>query len=268
MLRALDQLIELAPNHTDAYLNRGWIFERRFVYELALENYETAVAAAPRSFEARLRKAQVLLTMGRSAEALPIFEELRRERPTRPHVLLGLFQALLKLARTDEARSVDEDLARHAPKEVQILNERGRFYLSLGEADKAEAVLRTALVESPFDYHVHFTLHQALRHQNKLKEAEEVKAKVDTLAFDLNALHELTERLNAKPFDADLRCAIAQVFLRAGETREGLTWLKTVLRIAPRHGPTHRTLAEYYETNRQPALAEQHRKLAALAPSS
>jgi Tfp pilus assembly protein PilF len=74
---------------------------------------------------------------------------------------------------------------------------------------------------------------------------------------------ELTEKLQKARHDPDIRSAIGRIFLRSGEEREGLAWLKTVLRLHPRHAPTHQALADYYEKRRQLALAEHHRSLAA-----
>ena len=262
MQRTLDALLELQPNHIEAYLSRGWTYERRFNHLVALEDYDRALGVDPRNFDARLSKANVLLYLAKPAEALTIFHELRRDRPHDPRVLLGLFQTLIKNGEFDEARVLDAELAQQFPNEPLVLNERGRFYLEQGQAEPAEAVLRAAIVTSPFDYQAHFALHRALQQIGKFAEADKLKTRLTQIEFDLNQMGDLTDKLQKAPFDADLRCAIAQIFLRSGEVKEGLTWLKTVLRIQPHHAVAHRTLAEYYEAQRQPALADHHRKLA------
>ncbi len=266
MQRALDRLLELQPNHVDAYLSRGWTYERRFNHLIALEDYERALVVDPEHFDARLHKANVLVYLAKPVEALPIFHELRRARARDPRVLLGLFQALIKSGQFGEARALDAELAQLFPSELPVLTERGRFYLEQGQAEPAEAVLRAAIVASPFDYQAHFSLHRSLQQQGKFAEADKLKMRLKEIEFDLNQMGDLSEQLQKAPFDADVRCAIAQVFLRSGEVKEGLTWLKTVLQIQPRHQLTHRTLAEYYEVHRQPALAEQHRRLSGASP--
>jgi tetratricopeptide (TPR) repeat protein len=268
MQRALDQLLELEPAHIEAYLSRGWTYERRFNHLIALEDYDRALSVEPQHFDARLHKANVLIYLAKPNEALPIFEELRRDRPQDPRVLLGLFQTMIKNGHFEEARGIDAELARLFPKDLPILTERGRFYLELGDAERAETVLRAATIASPFDYQAHFALHRALQQLGKFAEADKLKDRLKQIEFDLNQMGDLSEQLQKAPFDADVRCVIAQVFLRSGEVKEGLSWLKTVLQIQPRHGAAHRTLAEYYELNRQPGMAEQHRRLAGLSPPS
>jgi len=267
MQRALDRLLELQPDHIDAYLSRGWTYERRFNHLVALEDYERALAVNPRHFDARLSKAHVLVYLAKPTEALPIFRELRGDRPRDPRVLLGMFRSLIKCGLTDEACELDGRLAELFPGELDILTERGRYYLELGQADQAETALRAAIAMSPFDYQAHFSLHQALRHAGKFAEADKLKTRLKDIEFDLNQMGDLSEQLQKTPNDAGVRCAIAKIFLRSGEAQEGLRWLKTVLQIAPRHAETHRTLAEYYESHRQPALADQHRRLAEGASS-
>ena len=44
-----------------------------------------------------------------------------------------------------------------------------------------------------------------------------------------------------------------------GHEDEGLKWTKEILRADPRHAPTHRMLAEYYDKQGDAGLANYHR---------
>ena len=50
--------------------------------------------------------------------------------------------------------------------------------------------------------------------------------------------------------------------LENGHTQEGLNWTAEILRTEPRHGPTHRLLADYYQKLGNPGQANYHRLMA------
>jgi len=257
---ALTRLVELQPKHVEALLMRAWARERRHVYLLALEDYDQALAAQPDHDEARVRKAQLLVLIEKPAEALPELKALRPRRPDDPRVLVGLLKAYTKTGKIDEAQNTAEQLALRFPKDPDGQTERARFHLELGQALEAEALLRQVIAQAPFDYAGHFSLHQALHRQAKTEEAHKVGAVLKQLESDITQMNELTDKLQKAPFDPDLRCAIAGLFLRSGEERQAVAWYKTVLRLDRRHAATHAALAEYHERLQQHALAEYHRQ--------
>ena len=71
----------------------------------------------------------------------------------------------------------------------------------------------------------------------------------------------LPRAIASSPKDADLRREIGELFLRNGQTEQGLRWLDSALVIDPRHRATHRVLAEYYTKRGNSALARQHDEL-------
>jgi hypothetical protein len=73
-----------------------------------------------------------------------------------------------------------------------------------------------------------------------------------------------TQRLQQNPDDADLRCQIAQIFLRCGE-EEVLRRLRLNLQSHPNHDRSHVALADYYHRQVRPALGAEHRRLAGAA---
>jgi hypothetical protein len=51
-----------------------------------------------------------------------------------------------------------------------------------------------------------------------------------------------------------------------GHVQEGLNWTSEILRAPPRHGPTHRLLADYYQKQGKPGQANYHRLMATTEP--
>jgi hypothetical protein len=108
-----------------------------------------------------------------------------------------------------------------------------------------------------------FALSQALQRQQKLAEHAKLQKKLKELEADMNLMADLTARLQGRPMDPDLRCEIAKIFLRSGEDREAYLWLKSALRVDPRHAASHLAMAQYYERNNLPVVAAGHRQQAA-----
>jgi len=52
------------------------------------------------------------------------------------------------------------------------------------------------------------------------------------------------------------------IFLRSGQTKEGLRWLYSALQEKPRYRPTHQVLADYYDSIGDKGQAAWHRRQA------
>ena len=68
------------------------------------------------------------------------------------------------------------------------------------------------------------------------------------------------------PEDVETRYKVALVYLRHQAPKLGIYWLQSVLAYDPTHQPTHRALADYYETHKDDvasyaSLAEYHRRM-------
>src|SRR5262245_47047822 len=105
-LMCLNILLNRDPRHPQALLIRARLWEDRALkgekdlHEDALRDYEQAVALNA-TFEARLGLAGVLYQVGRSWEALSLYEQLRMVQPAHPKVLLGLARCRYSLHEVD-----------------------------------------------------------------------------------------------------------------------------------------------------------------------
>jgi tetratricopeptide (TPR) repeat protein len=245
-----------------AHLKRGWVHERLDHPNEAEADYRAILTTHPDHDGAALHLAQVLVQLGRPADALPLLQRLSTGRADGAAVRLGLARCHGDLGHTDEAiRLLDELLAEH-PEEGAAFLERGKLALHAGQAERAEAWLRQAAALAPHDYPTQYQLCLCLRQCGRAAEAREQEKVVAALEADLKQMNELTYALQARPDDANLRCRIGQIFLRRGEEREGLIWLTGVLRQAPTHAATHQALAAYYEARGNPERAAEHRRAA------
>jgi Tfp pilus assembly protein PilF len=257
----LDLWLELQPCDTRALLRRGWVRERLHQEAEAAEDYRLALTTEEDNTTARLRLAQVLLHLDLAQEASVLFESLRQRGQDDVSVLLGLARCRRKLGESEEAGRLLEELADRAPRDSAVMLERGRLALEQSKHEEAENWLRQAVRLAPYDYQSNYSLFLCLNQRDKPDEAEEQQRRVGRIEADMKHMNELTDRLQSRPYDADMRCEIGRLFLRNGEGREGVLWLQSALQVAPDHRPTHQALAEHYEHEGKPDLAAPHRRV-------
>ena len=265
-LEALGLWLGQQPDSVPALIRRGWIWERLGRSPESLRDYGRAVEIEPDNKEARLGLAQGLARLQPGAAARH-YECLRQRSPEDASVLVGLARCYTDLGRAEEAgRLLDEVLARH-PRHGEALTERGRADRAAGRSAAAEGWLRKAVALAPDDREALYQLVQCLQEQHKTGEAEQRRRDLDRLTYDLKRLDELLRAVARAPHAADLRREAGEIALRHGREEEGLRWLAGALREDPGHGPTHNTLADYFERKGQASRAQYHRRLAGRAGS-
>jgi predicted Zn-dependent protease len=263
----LSKWIELKPDNFQALVWRSTAKDRLSDMPGARADAERAVALAPANFSAQLNLGQILLKLTEFQEAERVFERLRESYPRDPVVAIGLAQAKSKVHPDGvEAARILDDLLTRFPDDSPVLFERGRLALQSGETAQAEGWLRKAAALAPSEYEIHYNLLQSLRQQGKLKDADEVEKTVRRLEGASKRLHELDEQLKKEPYNLNLHCAIAQVFLDVGNHKDAIRWLQTALKIDSHQPLANRLLADYYEKNGEPGNAARYRE-AVLSPT-
>jgi Tfp pilus assembly protein PilF len=261
----LDRLLERDPAHVRALIWRASLRQSAGDDAGAEDDYRRAVAAQPDHVGARCRYGEYLLRHARPEEALGQYEPLRpRPGGDQPAVLLGLARSHRQLDATDAAgaarQALDALLARQ-PQHAEALLERGKLALAVESPAEAEGWLRRAAAAAPFSAQANWALAQALRRQGK-DGAQQYEEAHDRLVGDRKRLEAALERVGKSPSDPAPRVEAGRICLRTGKDREGLRWLLSALQQAPRDGPTHAALAEYYERAGRRDLAANHRRLA------
>src|SRR5262249_39951961 len=139
---------------------------------------------------------------------------------------------------------LDEVLAAQ-PKNAEALAERGKLALQTGRAAEAEDPLRQALALAPYDRETNYTWYLCLRQLGRADEAARALETVQRIRADMQRVSELRRQVAASPRDASLRCQVGLIFLRTGQTREGLRWLHSALQLDPAHAEARQALARY-----------------------
>lgn len=232
-LEELNLYLVHRPDDLQALLGRGFVWERFLYYADALNDYRRAVSTHPDSELARLRLADNLLISGSPQEAMEQYQWLAERWPDRVEVRFGLARCKRRLGRTEEALSMLDALAAEHPCDGEILWERGQLDLENDRPAEAESWLRRALQIIPHDRRVSYSLSQCMSALNRKDESRRFQARVAEIDADLRKLHEIREQVFRKPNDAALRCEGGLIFIRNGERREGVRWLKMALSLDP-----------------------------------
>jgi tetratricopeptide (TPR) repeat protein len=261
-MRCSNLYLEKKPGDVQALLARAEVSERLFYYADAVLDCRQAVEVEPDNDYARLRLAELLVITGPAGEAVDQFERLRPIRPKSARVLLGLARARMQLAEMDEACRDLEVLLEEEPRNAAALSERGKADLAGGNPAAAETWLRRSLAEAPHDRQTVYNLIQCLEKLGKTEEADAWRTKLKGIDADMRRLAAVTKAVLKAPNDPALRTEAGVLFLRNGEEEEGVRWLQMALKLDPSYWPAHRALADYFREHGQPALADQHERLA------
>jgi predicted Zn-dependent protease len=258
--RCLELWLRRQPNCALALLWRGELEEGAKRQPDALADYRRAVELDPEHDEARLRLAELLLSLRQGAEAATHFEALCQRQPGNVAALLGLARCRRALGQPEEARQLLATILAAQPQDPQALSERGGLAFDAGQPAEAEGWLRKALAASPNDREATYLLAQCLQQQGRRGEADACLAKFRRIEADQQRLADLIKQIAAAPRDPNLRYEAALILLRNGRDPEALSWLTSALREDPYHRATHQALADYYGRLGQPALAASHRQ--------
>ena len=243
-LDGLNLFLEQRPNDLQALMGRARVWERFLYFKDALADYQRAVEAHPDNEVARLKLADTLLLVGTPAEALQQYRWLEGRFPDKTEVRLGLARCLRQIGETARARGILNSLIQSPPENGEALWELGQMALEDGKPGEAEPLLRRAAKALPYDRRVIFSLQQCLADLKKDAEAAVMNARVQKIDADIRRLDQVRQEVMKKPDDPALRVEGGLLFLRNGERREGVRWLRHALKVNPGHRPAIEALRE------------------------
>jgi predicted Zn-dependent protease len=249
------------PDDIQANLFEGYVAEQIGSGDQAVKNFRRVLAVDPDHDEARLRLAELLMAHAAPAEALGHLEDLAHKHPQDLYVQTRYARCLVALGRPEEAEERADRVLAELPHFRPALAVKGASALDLNRPAEAERWLREALATDAADYNSQYLLARSLRQQSKNLEAQAVEDRLRVLDEDGKRIRKIIQAdINRSPNDPALRTEIGNILLRAGSEHEGVKWLYSALRLAPRYAPAHRALADYFERIGQPERAAPHRR--------
>jgi tetratricopeptide (TPR) repeat protein len=144
------------------YLSYGSVFFQRGYFDQAEESFRLALSADPASAEALYGLGSVYLNQGNAVEARLSFERTTKLNPTYPDTLPNAWNNLGLLAtkegRTAEAIPYFEEALRLSPDHLIALDNLGNAYRQLQQWEQARKVLERAVVVAPQDAEANYSL--------------------------------------------------------------------------------------------------------------
>jgi tetratricopeptide (TPR) repeat protein len=256
----LSRWIEIAPDTAEPYYWRGWVLERVNDHNGAIKDYRRAVDLDAGFLSARLRLAEMLLEMSNIPEAVGHLERLSRQAPDRPDIMARLGQCRFAQGDPEEAWRLLEVAVKEMPNDSGVLVTLAKLELQKENPKKGEEYVRRALKVDPTNTEAEFVLAAALQAQERWTEANaalEQHRKNQALVKRVGQI--LNDEAQHPTRDPASLCELGEVFLHTNE-QIGLYWLHRALQRDPSHEPTHKILAEFYESKGNREKAALHRK--------
>jgi tetratricopeptide (TPR) repeat protein len=259
----------------------GRVYEHLSDLPHAEQEFETALKIRPGHPPAAYNLGRVKIAQQQPEAALESYRVCSKNLFEPQPALVGMAQCLRLLSRLDEARRVlDSAVAANQefvddayrlvgdPAEggrAYYAAERGQIELEAGNYAEAAPWLEKAVAASPTDWKLRYSLGFALQRIGRGEDAERELHRVEKTKAAMSKVDRAFDALHEDPQNVEARFEIGRLFLELLSEDQGLVWLNSVLMLDADHLPTHRLLAEYFESHagNDPAfarLAREHRK--------
>jgi tetratricopeptide (TPR) repeat protein len=259
----LDRWRTLAPEDPQPYLWSNEIAARSDLEPaIQVQNYRAALERDPNLDQARLGLAEQLSKDRRYDEAEQEYRTYLDRHPGDAKALVGLGRNAFQNGDLAGATSYFEAALKADPREPDALKELAQADLRLGRF--AQAARRFELLSEiqPFDHEVRYAYAQALKLSGDEDRARSETERAARLRQEHDEILRLRYNILQNPKDIGSRFQVAKWMLEHGHAEEGLKWTREILRADPRHAPTHRVLADYYQKHGDAGLANYHSMMA------
>jgi len=257
---AVERWRALAPEDPQPYLWSNEIASRSDGEPMILIlNYRAALDRDPNLDKARLGLAQQLSSARRFDDAKEEFLVYLERNPNDVSARVGLARIAVREGNIEDSTRYFEAALAVNPRQPDALRELGQIDLRLGRFQKAGERLELLTRIEPFDHKVRYAYAESLRLAGDDARCRAELAQAARLRKEQDELAQLKSRLLIDPRGSDACFQVAKWMFDHGRQVEGIIWTDDILRAVPRHAPTHRLLAEYYEKHGDAGLANYHR---------
>jgi len=234
-----------SPNRVDPYRFAGLIATIKSDWEAAALAYQGGLQQQPRDSQLLAALAGCLSEQLQFAEAAQVWQRLLDEAPETIDAVIGLADTRSKLGDASAAKQILISHEALVQKNAAALALLGRICLEQGNADDAVGWYQRAAEQQPESTDIRRNLAQAHRLAGQPEAAAALEPLIEEGERALSEIRKLNGRLSQQPGDADLRYRLAELTWRWKSRREGLSWMRVVLRVDPAHAEAKRFLAEH-----------------------
>ena len=170
VVRTLEQGLARVPDSELLLLRLGNAFMVTGRVKKALEAFDKVLKTNPRSFDALLASALMLDAIGQKADALTYYRNALEVEPENRYGRTGYAQSLSATGRFGEAIRIYEDLSRERPDDPAVLLDLGIAYSYAGNLSRSIECLEKAISLRPTPV-AYFNLARAMVKQGKIGDA-------------------------------------------------------------------------------------------------
>jgi tetratricopeptide (TPR) repeat protein len=259
-LVALNRWLSLAPDTPKALFWHGWMMERLTAdHDKPMSDYLRALQLDPDMYEVRLRVAELYLEWHNPPMALPHLEYLMRQCPDRPAVKAAMGRCRFMEGRPNEAEPLLKAAVEELPNDPPLVITLAKLYNQMGQPVEAENWLKK--LTDGYDLEARTTLIESLRLQGREKERAAAQERYEKDRVLLRHADELLRSEVDHPTSGPaIPYEAGMIFLQIGQERLGLNRLHEALERDPGHQPSHKALADYYDSHGEPEKAAAHRR--------
>lgn len=223
-------------------------------YSQALIQLDEILQRDPSNANARYRKAVILYSQGKIAEA----EALADNLPNHEHA--RVLKAVILQQRGEDAQSMFEALIRDCPQNLRARYEYGKMLFQKNEVAAAGEVFEKIIDEDPFYQHAVFYLVRIYSKSGERTKAQLAKQSLDTInRMGREQRNFYRSYLRHHPDTAETHEALGLIYLEIGRGNLAVKEFQEVMKLEPRHQEAPFYLAQIFM-----ASGEHHKALPAL----
>lgn len=228
----------------------------------AAKHFRKAFELAPKRIDIHISLATTLLITREMDEAAKLLEQALRSQPNNPEVLRGWAEVLLERGQMDQARTTLDRILQSDPNNVVALRLLGEIHSSAEQYLEAIQLLERAVAIKRNDTKARYALGAALQRVGQTDEALQHFEFVTKSNQVGQRLQKLIGKVREDDKDVESRFEIAELLHEAGEPRDRLLWLRSIVALDPKHKAAHAELAKCYAALGLLEESQKHSQLA------
>jgi len=140
-VKTIDKIIELVPDYTQAWKERGKFLDESGKYEEAIKAFDKVIELAPTETDGWYYKALTLVKLGRFDEAIKVYDKLIESQADNWYYWQEKGKALEQLGRYEEAIKICDKLIELDPTDFYRQHNKGKVLAKAGRYEEALKVL-------------------------------------------------------------------------------------------------------------------------------
>jgi len=245
------RVLELDPNHENANINIGVIFQQLGEFQSAKKCYENVLKNNSKNIRAYTNLGVVFKNLEKIEEAIKCFDKAIEISPDSLEAQTNLGVIFQELEEDEKALKCYEQVIKINPNNISAHNNIGIIFLKLGELQKAKKFFENATKLNPNYLRGYInlgTVHKKLKENNKAlnyyKKAVEINPNYSTIQNDLGVIFQelgdyqkakacYEKAINIDPNFSKAYCNLAVVLKALGENEKVLDNFQKTIELDP-----------------------------------